>query len=534
MTIKYRSSLNFAETYASEKQGVGISIENFVHIKEETTPGTFVPPSIGTQGSSTSGSSPSTDISGGSNTNLKAAVDGFAAVNVTLALPSMDTGPEIAAELETKINAALVTAGYDARVWAEFASSVYKIWSQKVGTASTVVITDGATLDVATALKLGVTGNGGSEAAGTFGGDFLYMTKCSLKVSQPFKPSMHKTGRQPTNIIKEKIKSEGDLELYFNLGSGVTPTLDTPVALLLEAIMGRKTTTGSSIVFDSYYSQDKYFSIVQSNNMFSRSFSGGYPKSLTIALPGDGEAKLTMPIKARNGLYASIAKLSAAVSDTEVVIVEAGESNRFEVGARVMVVDDDGRTIVGGATGAITVLSRTDVSNIVTLSEHVTVDDDGYLVFWAPHVLDVSGTDNPTTTLTGTVSFDGGTTPVEEIRNVEITFDPKFEDQDAYYGADSNRGRVVSDRSDIKAAIDLVMSASQISKVINAKEFESVNINVVLGAAAGRRVEFDLPKMYIEVPDMELPETGTVVAKLSGFAMQSAAGMMDALTISYL
>lgn len=532
---KYRSSQDFAATYAGSKQGIGISIENFVHLQEESTAGTFVVPSIGTQGSSTSGASPSTDISASLNRNGNIAVDGEAVTAFGLsAVTGLDTGAEIAAALETAINTALSTAGLDCRVWADFSGGLYILRSQKTGTTSAVVVTDGTTLDLMTELKIGA-GNGGTEAVGTAGGDYLWQTKCSLKVSQPFEMSEHKSGRQATNIIKKKKMAEGEIETYLNVATGGSPSIDTPLSLLLEAVLGKKTTTGSTeIRFDSSQAPSKFFSIVQGNNAFGRYFNGGFPKKLTISLPGDGEAKMNFAIKARDGKYSSIAQLNGAIAGSATAVVNNGESSRFEVGARVMLVDADGRTVVAGQDGSITVSSRTDASHQVVLSTTVTVVDDGFLVPWLPHCFDQDGTDNPVTGLDGTVSFDGGSTTVEEIRSAEFDFDHKTSDFDDFYGADGNRGYVVGDRAEVKVKVEMLLSASQAQKIVQAKEFTTFNMRVVLGPAAGRRVQFNTPKVYFNVPEVEIPDNGPIIMTLEGTAVQSAPGELDAFWLRYL
>lgn len=531
---KYRSSEDFAAMYASNKQGIATAIENYVHLKSETTPGTFVTPSIGTQGSSTSDSSPSTDISGGSDTNLRINVDGAGVVAVTLATAGKTSGALIAAELESKINTALSTAGYDARVWVEFTGGLYVVHSQKVGTTSAVVITNGASANVADDLKLGVA-NSGTEAVGTWGGDFLLITKASLKVEQPFEKSEHRSGRQTTNIIKKKKVAEGELELYLNVGTGGSPTIDTPLSTVLAGLLGKRTDTGSTeIKFDASQTPAGYYSIVQGNNAFNRCFNGVYGKSLSIKLPGDGEAKLTIPVKARDGIYAGIAQVNGAVSASTTVIVNNTESKRFDTNARVMVIDPDGRTIVAGADGSLYVASRTDGSHILTMSAAVTVSDDGFVVPWLPHTLDQHATDNPVTGLQGTVSFDGGATTVEEIRNVEFTFDPKVEDQDNWFGFDTNKGFVVGDKADIMVKIEMLVSASQLSRIVQSREFATAAVQVTLGSASGRRYRFDCPQVYFKVPPVEIGANGSVVMSLEGIATQTAAGQLDAFAMRLL
>lgn len=535
MAVKYRSSQDFAATYASQYNGIaGGGTDNFVHLQEETTGGTFVAPSPGTQGTSTSASSPSTDISAETDTNFRINVDGAGIVTATLVPAGKTSGALIAAHIETIVNTALSTAGYDSRVWAEFTGGLYVIHSQKTGTASTVVITNGATLNIADTLKIGVA-NAGVEVAGAAGGDFLFQTKCSMKVGQNFKPSEHKTGRQPTSIVKEKKIADGEIEMYFNPPAANPPALDVPVSLIMESVLGRRLNTGSTeIKIDAANPGTKFFTLVQGNNVIGRYFNGGYAKSFKVSLPGSGEAKMTFGCKARDGKYASVAQVNGAVAGSATVIVNNGESPAFEVGSRVMVVDPDGRTVVAGADGSLTTSSRTDGSHIVTLSTTVTVSDDGFLVPWLPHCFDQAGTENPVTGLSGTVSFDGGTTTTEQIKSVEFSYDPKVTDHDDFYGADSNRGRANADQAEIKCKIEVVLSSNVAKRIVQAKEFTTFAVQVALGATTVPYYRFDAPKVQFMPPPVELPDTGEVILVLEGVCLQSAANQNDAFAMRVL
>ena len=535
---KYRSSLDFAATYNGNKQGFAVSTDNFAHLKLESTAGVFVPPSVGTQGSSISDTGPSTDITASLNRNLKASVDGLTAVTANLSsVAGLNTGALIADALETALNLALSAAGYDARVWAKYntGATQYEFYSQKTGGLSSVVITAAASLDLAVELKLGVA-NSGTEAAGTYGGDFLKTTKVDLKMAQPLAISEHKSGRQPKSIIKKKKMADGQLECYLNVFTGGTPGVDTPLDTLLTQALGYKpVNTSSEIRYDMSQAPNRYFSFVQGNNVFGRYFNGVYPKSVSVTLPGDGEAKMSFPMKAREGKYSGIAQIDGALVASSNVVVNAGESKRYlQNGTLVMVVDPDGRTILAGVDGTLSVTSRVDGSNQVNLSAPVTVADNGFLVPWLPHVLDQHGTDNPQTGLQGTVSFDDGATVIEEIRNVQIDLDPKTEDQDNWYGFDTNAGRTNPNRVEIKIKVDMLMTSAQVQHVVNALEFTPVAIKVVCGSASGRRVQWKFPKVYLQAPPIPIPDTGTVVASFEGIAVQSTDNANDAIQWSYL
>lgn len=118
---------------------------------------------LATAGTSVSGADPSTDITADTGTKFLISVDGGEAKEVTLSKTDNDTGAEIAAELETKIQA---LGDEFAAVTAAYGNSLYTITSGTAGTASKVVITAATTDDVSAALKLGVE-NDGVETKGT-------------------------------------------------------------------------------------------------------------------------------------------------------------------------------------------------------------------------------------------------------------------------------------------------------------------------------------------------------------------------------
>lgn len=121
-----------------------------------------------TKATSVGYTSPSTDISGGSNVNLKIAVDNNPVVAVGIgSLTGLNTGAKIATALQTAINAALIAAGQGSSVTVAY-STVYTVTSNLAGGRSKVVITAGASLDLAADVKLGVA-NTGTETAGVVG-----------------------------------------------------------------------------------------------------------------------------------------------------------------------------------------------------------------------------------------------------------------------------------------------------------------------------------------------------------------------------
>jgi hypothetical protein len=114
-------------------------------------------------GTSVSGASPSTNISGESDNSFSIAIDGGAAADVTLTLTGLDSGAAIAGRMQTQIQAlggaaTAVTVAY---------TTVYTVTSSKLGTDSAIVIAAPSTGgSICEELKIG-TAAGGVETAGT-------------------------------------------------------------------------------------------------------------------------------------------------------------------------------------------------------------------------------------------------------------------------------------------------------------------------------------------------------------------------------
>lgn len=95
-------------------------------------------------------------------TNFKITVDGGAEQSITLDTAGLDTGAEIATNMQTKIQA---KGGVYASVTVVYSNGRYVITSASTGATSTVRIAAGATADISARLKIG-TVNGGTDTDG--------------------------------------------------------------------------------------------------------------------------------------------------------------------------------------------------------------------------------------------------------------------------------------------------------------------------------------------------------------------------------
>lgn len=530
--MKFRSRENYAQIYASYKQGFNLGLDGAIFLREETTRELFNAPRIGTQGSSLGDTGASEDISGGTNTTFKIAVDSGAQVVVTLTVAGLNTGLLIAAALETAINAALLAAGQDARVWVEFDTDHYNVYSQYTGLTSSVVIADGDTNDVAADLLLG-TANGGVEAVGADDQDFLLYTTGGPTYSQPVESNTHRSGRFHSGIIKKKKVAEFSLNTFVNMSGNAGASIDNTVSLLWESLLGTKeVVAGVSINFRQGL-PSKYMTLVRASTIFGEYYVGAYVKNMDLEFPGDGPATCAWSGKAATRSIAGIASVVAPVAASASLSVEAGQAKRYTAGARVMVVSTDGRTILAGVDGALSIVSSDTDTDAIVLSAPVTSPGNSYLVPWNPGAVQQTGRDNIYTDLEGSFKLNAGGTQID-VNSISLSIANDHNDLDGYFGRDRNQGFVAGQRATMTLTTGFDLSNENFGDVVQSEKFEGYTPVIVLGAVSGRRLEISAKRWIPSVPVIDLPENGPTPMTLEGMLFPTAPGTRDPILVRWL
>jgi hypothetical protein len=530
---KYRSKVDYLQIYSGDKQGYNIGLDGAMFIRKEATPRTFQVPRIGTQGSSLGDDTADTDISGGTDTTFKIAVDGGAVVTVVLVVTGLTTGLLIAAHMETKINAALLAAGQDARVWVQFVATDdhYEIYSQFTGTTSAAVVTDGTSNNVADDLKIGIA-NGGTEAAGTNDQDFLLYTTGGPTFTQPIESNTHRSGRFHSGIIKKKKVAEFDFQTFINMSGLAGASIDTAVKLLWESLLGKETVVASTHI---EYTQDlpiNYFSMVRVSTIFGEYYTGAYVKDCTVEFPGDAPATASWSGKAEKRLIAGLAQVNGAVVASADVIVNNDQEDRYDVGAPVMVVMADGRTIVAGADGSLTISSIDTVTHKLVMSATLSVDDNGFVVPWHPGAIQQTGRDNIYTDLEGSFKLHSGGSEID-VSSMTLSFTNEHNDLDGYFGRDANAGFVAGNRLTMNLSITFDLSNENFAEVVQSSGFAGFTPEIALGATSGRHLLIAATKWIPAVPAIEVPENGTTPVTLEGVLYPTAPGTKDPISVKF-
>lgn len=534
---KFRSRVNYADIYNSDLQGYNVGLDGSIYLREESVPRTFQLPRIGTQGSSISGATPSTDISAGTDTNFKVNVADKGVVSVTLTLTGLTSGPAIATELELKINAALAAAGYDERVWAQFDGGLYKVYSQFTGVGSTVVITDGDTLNVADDLKLGLA-NTGVEADGTDDQDKLLYTTGGPSFSQPVESNTHRNGRFHGGIIRKKKVAEFDIDTMVNMSGNAGDSIDQTIRLLLTAVFGTEVVnSGVSITYKQGL-PTKYFSLVRVSTIFGEYYNGGYASNLEMEFPGDGPATMKFNGKCSDASIAGLSKVNAIVSASATIpLTGTDESERYSAGSYVMAVAADGRTILYGQAGSLKVDAVDDASNELTLNTAVTLEAGAYIVPWDPGAVQQTARDNIYTDLEGSFKWDYDTgSEICSITSMSFSASNDHNDLDNRFGKSTNQGFIPGNRMTMNMSVTFdLSSAESLGKVVRSRNFAGFKPEVVLGnVASGRYLRIRGKRWIPSVPALDVPENGPTSTTLEGTLYESESGAKDPVEFAYL
>ena len=536
--MKHRSKVDYAAILAGNQGGFNLGLDNFLFLRKEAVERVFNPPRIGTQGKSTGGIGALTDISALADDSFNIAVDGGPVTAVSLDVAGKTDGDLVAAEIESAVNAALLAASLDTRVWVEYESADdhYIIYSQSTGLNSSVVITDAALDNIADDLNLGV-GQGGTEEVGTNDQDFLIHTAGGAKFEQPVESNPHKNGRFHVGVIKSKKVVDFDLDTLINMSGNAGDSLDIPIRLLLESAFGKETVVPSTAI---KYEQDLAsftFSMVKVSTIFAEYFTGMYVKDLTLTVPGDAPGTQKFVGMGSDGSIAGIGKISAIVSSSAVIPLATTpypHAELFTADSRVMIVSADGRTITAGADGSLWISSVDLLTDSVTLSAAVDAEADGYLCPWHPGAVQQTARDAIYTDLEGTFKFK---TSGNEVcaTNISLGIVNDHIDRNNCFGKDTNQGNVKGNRCTMTLTATLDLSSQNLGDLIQARKFGGFVPELVIGdASSGRYLRISSPKWIVSVPSIDLPENGTTPIEFTGIFYQSEPGARDPIVWEYL
>ena len=375
------------------------------------------------------------------------------------------------------------------------------------------------------------------------GSDFLYtLAGGSVEFTQPFISSPHRSGRHNNNAIQQKKECSWTIPTYFNidttLGAASAAEIDTPVKALWKSLMGNEDLSAGAKYLVSTPSTT--FSLMETGDKWARQVRGGFVQSATMNFPGDGEANMEWTGNAKDAIYVGMGKSTVSNDGGNTITLEAGDGSQFlkSTDGYVMIIEADGVTrsadTPDGSPRKITQV----VGDVITVDGAVLADADGsgigapiYFVYYEPAT--PVGIDNPVTGLTGTMNV--ASIGAICARNVTISLGNEHELINYCYGEDSLAGQMFVPGGRFMATVEVEANLDKATFKLfqQLQNFESQSLTLVLGEAAGRRLEVEIPRGIFEVPSVSVPETGSIPVTFSGTAYQTALDAADEISVHF-
>lgn len=373
------------------------------------------------------------------------------------------------------------------------------------------------------------------------GTDFLYtLNGGGVNYTQPVMTSPHRSGRHHTSVIKEKTTTEWSIPTYFNidttLGAGGAAEIDASMRVMFESLFGNETVS-SGLIYNPTI-PDTTFTILENGDQWAKQASGCYVESCNMSFPGDGQAQMEWSGRSKTALLIGIGKSIVDNNTGNDITVGSGEGKRFQVGGLVMIIEANGTTrsadTPDGTPRTITAITGDDI----TVSGAVLADADGsvtpiYLCYYEPTT--PTAINDPQTGLVGSLAVVNLPT-IDCMRSASLNITNNHESQDFCYGKDGLGDKIFvpGGRFTAEFSMELNLDHELVEFMNNIKEFEGEDITLILGSATGRHFKLELPKVIFPVPEIPVPETGSIPVTFTGNSYQTALDAEDEVTASFL
>lgn len=374
--------------------------------------------------------------------------------------------------------------------------------------------------------------------------ELLINTGANVNFTQPIESSPVRSGRHHANIIEQKTSTEWTFPSYVHidssLGSAQDTEIDAAYRLLYKLMLGREQI--SPLTYDAATPPDGTFSIFQNGDVYALQAPGSFVNAANLQMPGDGDSTVEFSGMSKTAYLVGLG-LSTTLNNggNTVTLQDADEAERFPVGSKVMLILADGVTRSADTPDdtARTVISKAGA--ILTLDGAVLADADGsaaniYVCYFEP-VAPVSAIINdPQTGLQGSVSIAG--LSVDCVRSISISMNNNHEAQDFCFGEKglASPFYVPGDRLTVELSLDLNLNHALVEFLNKKREFPGDNIVVKLGDPSGRHMEVTIPRAIFPVPEIPIPDTGTIPISFTGnaYTSDSQGEAADEITIKFL
>lgn len=375
------------------------------------------------------------------------------------------------------------------------------------------------------------------------GADFFYtLGGGQIEFSQPFESSPHRSSRHHLSIIKKKKTCSWSLPTYLNINTGVgagTTEIDPAMRELWKSMLGSETVSAGLQYKASV--PNTTFSLFEVGDKFARQARGCFVQGANLTFPGNGEATVAWSGMGKDALYVGIGKSVTDNDAGNTITLAAGDGAQMSeaVGAFVMLIEADGTTRSADTPDGSPRRIVSVVGDVVTVDGAVLADADGsgmsapiYLSYYEPST--PVAINDPQTGLVGTFGITGFS-GLHCARSIALNLKNDHEVVDYCFGMDSldSPFYVPGARMTAEVSVELNMNKDLVAFFNSVQGFNAQALTWTIGAAAGRRLQIDIPRAFFPVPSFSVPENGSIPVTFQGTAYESALDVADEVSVYF-
>lgn len=387
------------------------------------------------------------------------------------------------------------------------------------------------------------------------GTDFIYtLSGTGGSLMQPLESSPSRSGRHHTSVIQGKEETTFSIVSLFNVDTSVDPwavtMIDPALRVLMKNLLGAET-VGANLQYDTSTPPADSFTMLENGDVQGKQFVGAFLDTAELSFPGDGNAQWTMGGFAKTMYRMGVAKFTtdqnfATTAASTITLDTPAEAKRFEVGGMFMIITN----AAGGATRSADTPSGTplkisainETTGVLTITdmagaavELLDADADGTTGFYVCYYEPTSPTaiNNPLTGLTGSVTFGSGLTK-DCIRSVGLSINNAHEAQNYCFGKSglSDVLYTAGGRMTATLTVEMNLDHELVGYLNDLKDIVDETITLNLGDSTGRYFQL-VAKVKFPIPEIPIPDTGSVVVTFESPCYQSAIDQSDELVLYF-
>ena len=373
--------------------------------------------------------------------------------------------------------------------------------------------------------------------------DFTFTTSGgSVNFTQPFEVSPHRSGRHNTSVIPGKTETSWTIPGLFNidttLGAASPLEIDPGLRVLFKSAFGDEDTTSGHLVYTTATDPDTTFTIFEVGDQWCKQAPGGFVEGMTLNFPGDGNANLEFSGSAKTSTFVGIDQSVVDNNGGNTVTINASNWRRFPVGSKVMIIEADGVTRSADTpNGSAREVTANNGAGLITVDGAVLADADGsstpiYLAYYEPE--SPTAINDTQSGLKGSITIAGLTQDC--VRSANLVLTNNHELINFCFGEEGLAGPLFTPggRADFELTLELNMTSELLEFINGLADFVGENVVIILGDSTSRHLQVTMPKVQFPIPEVSVPDTGTIPVTFVGTCTQTALDAADEVTLEFL